>query len=148
VYFTKRGTFRVNSEQGKSMAGKDARLSEETRFAFSSLLDALPDAIVIADTDGNIVDANVQAVGMFGYSRAELLGEPVEMLVPEDVRERHVGERVKYVQRPRVRPMGAGARLFARHKDGHKFEVEINIAPYQSPGGLLVVGAIRVVADR
>jgi PAS domain S-box-containing protein len=119
---------------------------EPTRFALSSLIDAMPDAIIIVNTDGQIVDANVQAVGMFGYARAELLGHPVEMLVPQDKRERHVAERELYVDRPRVRPMAAGMKLSALHKDGREFQVEINIAPYQSPDGLLMVSAIRDVA--
>jgi protein-histidine pros-kinase len=125
------------------MAGNETRHSEETRFAFSSLLDAMPDAIVVIDTVGKIVDLNVQAIGMFGYSRAELLGEQVEVLVPEKVRDGHVGERNSYVQRPRVRAMGAGKKLFARHEEGHEFQVEISLAPFQSPEGLLVVAAIR-----
>jgi PAS domain S-box-containing protein len=106
----------------------------------------MPDAIVIVDSGGRIVDANVRAVGMFGYARDELIGDKVEMLLPEAIRERHVGERNNYVERPRVRPMGAGVELSALHKDGHEFRVEINLAPYQAPDGLLVVAAIRDVA--
>jgi PAS domain S-box-containing protein len=128
------------------MSGNHSGHREPTRFALSSLIDAMPDAIVIVNTEGQIVDANVQAVGMFGFARDELLGEPVEVLVPEAVRDRHVAERDGYVQRPRIRPMGSGVQLSAHHKDGHEFQVEINLAPYQSPEGLLVVGAIRDVA--
>ena len=119
---------------------------EPTRFAHSSLIDAMPDAIVIISSDGKIVDANVRTVGMFGYTRDELLGKQIEILVPEEVQDRHVGEREGYVKRPRVRPMGAGVKLSALHKLGHRFRVEINLAPYQAPGGLLVVAAIRDVA--
>ena len=128
------------------MKSKDVEQREPTRFAMSSLIDAMPDAIVIVNTAGQIVDVNVQAVGMFGYTRDELLGEQVEMLIPTEKRERHVGERDNYVNRPRVRPMGAGMKLSALHKDGHTLHVEINLAPYQSAEGLLVVGAIRDLA--
>jgi PAS domain S-box-containing protein len=120
-----------------------------TRFALSSLIDAMPDAIVIVNADGLIVDVNILALGMFGYTRDELLGSPVEVLIPDGVRERHIVEREEYVRRPRVRRMGAGIQLSALCKDGSKFVVEINLAPYQSPQGLLVVAAIRdVVAQK
>ena len=128
------------------MSKKSQNHREPTRFALSSLIDAMPDAIVIINTDGRIVDANVQAIGMLGYTRDELLGEPVEMLIPEEAQDRHVREREGYVQRPRVRPMGAGVRLSALHKLGHTIQVEINLAPYQAPDGLLVVAAIRDLA--
>jgi PAS domain S-box-containing protein len=128
------------------MSGKQPDQAKPDRFALSSLIDALPDAIVLADEDGRIVDVNTQAVGMFGYSRAELMGARVELLVPESMREMHVTHRQGYVQKPRVRPMGFGEPLYAHHKDGHEFQVEIRLAPYQAPDGFLVVGSIREVA--
>ena len=73
------------------------------RFAFSTFIDALPDAIVVVDRSGRIVELNIQTVGLFGYARTELLGEPVEMLLPERLRTRHVGERDRYDQSPHVR---------------------------------------------
>ena len=116
---------------------------EPDRFAFSTFIDALPDAIVVVDRSGRIVELNIQAVGLFGYARTELLGEPVEMLLPERLRSHHVGERDRYNQSPHVRPMGAGMSLFARRKDGHEIPVEISLGPYQSADGPLVVGTIR-----
>ncbi len=118
------------------------------RFAFSTLIDALPDAIVVVDRDGRVVDLNIQAVKLFGYARTELLGEPVETLLPERLRSGHVGERDGYYQSPHVRPMGAGTNLFARRKDGHEFPVEINLGPYQSADGPLVVSTIRDLTAR
>jgi PAS domain S-box-containing protein len=115
------------------------------RFAFSAFFDALPDGIVIVDSNGSIVELNVKAVGMFGYARDELIGESIEMLLPERFREGHVGQRGRYGQSPHVRPMGAKSNLVARHKDGHEFPVEINLGPYQSPDGPLVVGCIRAL---
>ena len=113
------------------------------RFAFSTFIDALPDAIVVVDRSGRIVELNIQTVGLFGYARTELLGEPVEMLLPERLRTRHVGERDRYDQSPHVRPMRAGMSLFARRKDGHEIPVEISLGPYQSADGPLVVSTIR-----
>jgi PAS domain S-box-containing protein len=127
------------------MSGKQPDQANPDRFALSSLIDALPDAIVLADEDGQIVDANTQTVGMFGYSRAELIGAHVEILVPGSMRDKHVPQRQGYVQKPRVRPMGFGEPLFAQHKDGHEFQVEIRLAPYQSPNGFLAVASISEV---
>lgn len=124
----------------------DPEQSRPTRFALASLIDAMPDAIVIVDTDGRIVDANLRTTSMFGYNRNELLGQPVEMLVPEAMRDRHVREREGYVRNPRIRPMGAGLDLSGLHQDGHEFQIEINLAPYQSPDGLLLVASVRDVA--
>ncbi len=116
---------------------------EPTRFALSSLIDTMPDAVVVVDTNGRIVDVNAQALGLFGYTRNELLGELVEILLPQGARDRHVSERERYVRSPRVRPISAGLDLSGRHKDGREFPVEISLAPHQSPEGLLTVSTIR-----
>ncbi len=121
---------------------------EPDRFAFSAFIDALPDAIVIVDRSGRIVELNIKAVGLFGYTRTELLGERVEMLLPERFRSRHVGERDRYNRSPHVRPMGAERSLLARHKDGHEFPVEISLGPYQSADGPLVISTIRDLTAR
>jgi PAS domain S-box-containing protein len=120
----------------------------DNRFSFSTLLDAMPDAIVIVDTEGRIVEVNVHTVGLFGHPRSALIGQPVEMLIPEEFRRAHVGERAKYVQNPHVRPMGLGLELKGLKKDGQTFPVEISLAPYHSPQGPLVVAAIRDVSAR
>ena len=130
------------------MSGNASRSSKPDRFALSSLIDALPDAIILADEHGKIVSANTQAVGMFGYARDELVGAFVEILVPGNLREGHVAQRERYVQKPRVRPMGVGNVLSAQHKDGREIPVDIRLAPYQSPDGFLVVASIREVAAR
>ena len=125
------------------MPDPDHKRSRDS-FANSVLLDAMPDAIVMVDTAGRIVDLNVNALGMFGYARADLLGELVEILIPEGSRGRHVGQRERYVAKPHVRPMGTGLPLLGRHKDGHEFRVEVSLSPYLSPNdGPLVVAAIR-----
>ncbi|NIM50799.1 MAG: PAS domain S-box protein [Gemmatimonadales bacterium] len=118
---------------------------EPARFAHSVLLDALPDAIVIVDSEGRIVELNVQLQRLVGYTRHELLGKPVESLMPERFRDRHVAERDRYGRTPHVRPMGVDLEVYVRHRDGHEIPVEISLAPYQSPDGPLVVSAIREV---
>lgn len=122
--------------------------SEPDRFAYSGLLDAMPDAIVLVDRTGRIAEFNVRARVMFGYARAEVVGQSVELLLPERYRDEHVGDRARYARSPHVRMMGAEQDLVARHKDGHEFAVEISLAPYQSEEGSLVVAAIRDAADR
>jgi PAS domain S-box-containing protein len=116
---------------------------EPDRFAFSSFIDALPDAIVVVDRAGHIADLNIQAIGLFGYDRHELLGQPVETLLPERLRDQHVVQRGHYDRSPHVRPMGAGASLVARHKDGNELPVEINLGPYQAADGPMVVCTVR-----
>ena len=118
-----------------------------TAMESRQLLDSLPDAIVVADSEGTIVSANAQACVMFGYSCEELLGQPVEILVPEELRERHVHHRNAFLRNPSPRPMNA-MELQARRKDGTLFPVEISLAPVSTPDGLRVISAIRDVGHR
>jgi PAS domain S-box-containing protein len=113
-----------------------------------SVLDSLPDAIVIIDSSGNILFANHQVEVMFGFGSAEIVGAPVEMLLPERFRHRHVGHRKSYSGNVRVRPMGAGLDLFATRKDGTEFPVEISLSPIAAGNDTLVAAAIRDVTDR
>jgi diguanylate cyclase (GGDEF)-like protein/PAS domain S-box-containing protein len=113
-----------------------------------ALLETAPDAMVIVDRGGGIVLVNTQCEKLFGYPRAELIGQPVEMLVPEQLREAHVGHRSRFVAAASTRPMGAELDLHARRKDGSVFPVEVSLSPLQTAGGLLVSGAIRDVTER
>lgn len=122
------------------------RLRAEQRFR--QLLDAAPDAMVIADEAGRIVHANRRVHDVLGHDPADLVGEPVETLVPEGVRARHVGHREGYAQDPRPRPMGADLELHARRIDGSLIPVEISLAPIRTTEGLLVTAAIRDVTER
>jgi PAS domain S-box-containing protein len=115
---------------------------------FRALLEAAPDAMVIVDREGRIVLVNAQTERLFGYSRDELLGRRVECLVPERFHGRHVHDRGGFFSEPRPRPMGAGLELFAVHKDGREFPVEISLGPIETEEGLLVSSAIRDVTDR
>ncbi len=113
-----------------------------------ALLDAAPDSMVIVDEQGMIVFVNSQTERLFGYSRAELIGQAVEVLVPEDFRNSHVGHRREYSEEPRVRPMGKGLQLYARRKDGTEFPVEISLSPLTVRGITYVTSAIRDVTQR
>jgi PAS domain S-box-containing protein len=113
-----------------------------------SVLDSLPDAMIVIDAQGRILFANHQIQALFGYSPAEIGGAKVEVLLPERFRTRHVGHREKYTRNVRVRPMGAGLELFGVRKDGTEFPVEISLSPIEQNGQAMVAAAIRDVTDR
>jgi protein-histidine pros-kinase len=112
------------------------------------LLEAAPDAMVVIDDRGTIVLVNAQTEKLFGFTRDELLGNPVDRLVPEALREAHRKHREQYVLEPHVRAMGSGLDLLARRKDGSEFPVEISLAPLQTETGLLISAAVRDVTSK
>jgi len=115
---------------------------------FRRILDAAPDAMVIVNTDGKIVLVNAQTEQLFGYTRGELIGQSVEMLIPERFQAPHGDHRRAYASQPRVRPMGTALDLYARRKDGSEFPVEISLSPIETDDGVLVSSAIRDVTER
>jgi PAS domain S-box-containing protein len=113
-----------------------------------ALVEAAPDAIVVADPDGRMVLVNRRTEELFGYGRAELVGQPVDGLVPGHRRDAHAGRRAAYAADPRTRAMGAGLELAGRRKDGTTFPVEISLAPLAVAGETLVVATVRDVTAR
>ena len=115
---------------------------------FAGLLEAAPDAMVCVDADGRIALVNAQTERLFGYGRDELIGQPVEVLVPDAARDVHPRHRVGYVADPRPRPMGAGMELAGRRRDGTTFPAEISLSAIDTEEGILVYAAVRDVTQR
>ena len=129
----------------RRLAATSIRASEAR---FRGLLESAPDAIISTDRDGQIVLANAQAEKYFGYARGELVGQPLDMLVPKRVREHHRGHREAYQAHPHLRPMGAGLDLYAQRKDGSEFPVEISLSPLETDQGMLVTAIVRDITTR
>lgn len=108
------------------------------------LVEELPDAlVVVSNDDGRIVLFNRQAELMFGYSRVEVIGQVIELLVPDNRRAQHEGHRRKFADDPRARPMGSAMLLTARHKSGREFPVKINLAPIPTTDGIFTGAIVR-----
>jgi len=121
-------------------AGRPERL-------FHSFLEAAPDAVVIIDGGGVIVQVNSQAERLFGYPRMELLGRPLEVLMPERFRGSHVAQRQTYSEDMHPRPMGRGLDLIGLRKDGREFPIDVSLSPLPNEAGGLVASAIRDMTD-
>jgi len=124
---------------------RDARLVESR---YRDLLESTPDAIVMVNVTGRIVYVNSQAERVFGYRSADLVGQPVEILLPQRLRSAHLGHRAHYLAQPRTRAMGAGLELYGLRKNGEEFPVEISLSPLETGEGTMVMSAVRDVTAR
>jgi PAS domain S-box-containing protein len=140
----------VDTDQGVLVAAAVRDVSDRLRAEarFRGLLEAAPDAIVGVDPAGRIALVNAQTERLFGYGRDELVGQMVELLIPEAVRAIHPARRSTYFADPEPRPMGAGMQLAGRRKDGGEFPAEISLSAIETEDGLLVSAAIRDVSER
>jgi hypothetical protein len=121
------------------------RRSEATAEA---VLESASEGIILIDAAGRITLANAAALRMFAYDRADLLGQPLEVLLPERIRAAHAAHRHGYFAEPRVRPMGMGLDLSGRRKDGTEFPVEISLSYVEVPDGMLAMAFITDITER
>jgi two-component system, LuxR family, sensor kinase FixL len=140
----------INRELQNQIAERERAVEEATskEKIFRDFVEAAPDAKVITDSEGQIVLVNGQTEKLFGYGRVDLLGKPVEMLIPQRFVAHHRQHRAGFSVNPRIRPMGVGMELYAIRKDGTEFPVEISLSPIETKDGTLIIAAIRDITER
>jgi formate hydrogenlyase transcriptional activator len=120
------------------------RSEEHSRMLFENS----PDAVLVSDPEGRILEANARIDKLFGYKREELIGQSVEVLIPERFRRVHPDHRAKYAVQPRMRAMGVGLELYGLRKDGTEFPVDIMLGPIETQSGRIVLSVIRDLSER
>jgi PAS domain S-box-containing protein len=135
----------IRDISGRRKAEEALRRSEQQ---FRALFEFSPDAIIASDQNGCITEVNARVESMFGYQRGELLGQPVDSLVPERFRDTHPARRKEYGSAARVRPMGAGLELYGRRKDGSEFPADIMLGPVETAEGRVVLSVIRDLTEK
>lgn len=121
---------------------------EWLRPEVGEVLESAPDGMVIVNADGKIVVINSQTEILFGYGRQELIGQPVEILIPVRLERLHVNHRASFLANPHVRPMGAGLNLLGRHRNGKEFPIEVSLSPLRTAQGVFVIGTVRDITQR
>lgn len=138
----------IAGESAIYIVGRDITERKRTEQTFRDLLESAPDAMVVVDSSGRIVIVNAELERLFGYSRDELLGQPIEVLVPEESRAKHPEHVARFAASPQSRPMASGLKLKGRRKDGSHFKAEISLGPVHTEQGLLISCAVRDVSSR
>lgn len=133
---------------GVAAVARDVTERQRAEAMFRGLLEAAPDAMVCVDAQGTITLVNAQTERLFGYQRGELVGQPVEVLIPESARDAHPAHRERYMAEPRPRPMGVGLELSGRRRDGSTFPAEISLSAIDTEEGILVTAAVRDVTEQ
>jgi PAS domain S-box-containing protein len=135
----------VRDATARRVAEEDLR---ECRTMFEKLYEHSPDALVVVDETGKIDRVNAQAEALFGLPRERMLGQSIEMLVPERLRERHLAHRVSYMNAPKTRPMGTDLPLLAQRADGSEFPVDISLSPIEIDERRVVLAVLRDITER
>ena len=145
------GVFIYKMLQALRVSLRQSAIAERSRLEaarFRALLENSPEAVIISDRRGEIAIVNSRAEGLFGYTREELLGQPIEILLPQRLRGSHVGHREGYYARPVSRSMGVGRDLVGRRKDGTEFPIEVSLGPVETDEGMLVSTVIADITAR
>ncbi len=127
---------------------RDVTERRQAEARFRGLLKSAPDGIIVVDVSGRMLIVNTQVEKMFGYAREELIGQPIEVLVPDRLQAMHVSHREGYFKSPKTRPMGAGRALMGRKRDATEFPVEISLSPLETDQGILITSLIRDITER
>jgi len=138
----------LHSHPGQTAAKQPEVSQRETQALFEQFFEASPDGVLVVNSKGFITRVNAQTEKMFGYSRTELQGQPIEVLVPDRFRKAHAEYRGNYQDEPHMRAMGAGLELFAKRRDGSEFPVEIMLSPIRSGKESMVLTVVRDITLR